>query len=85
MGHYSKWICETFFLQGDLEEEEVFMNIPPGLVAPSKNGLVCRLRKAIYGLKQSPRAWYGKLSSVLVKVGFKRSDADSSMSQRNQT
>jgi Reverse transcriptase (RNA-dependent DNA polymerase) len=42
------------FLQGDLEE--VFMGIPPGLVESSDSGLVCRLKKAIYGLKQSPRA-----------------------------
>ncbi|CAL9238765.1 unnamed protein product [Arabidopsis halleri] len=43
------------FLQGELKEE-VYMTPPPGLediVAPGK---VLRLRKAIYGLKQSPRA-----------------------------
>ena len=32
--------------------------------------------KAIYGLKQSPRAWYHKLSSTLKDQGFKRSEAD---------
>jgi Reverse transcriptase (RNA-dependent DNA polymerase) len=66
------------FLQGDLEEE-VYMNLPPGLPVPRESGLICRLKKAIYGLKQSPRAWYGKLSSALVKVGFKKGEADSSM------
>jgi Reverse transcriptase (RNA-dependent DNA polymerase) len=43
---------------------------------------VCRLRKVIYGLKQSPRAWYDKLSASLVNVGFKKSDADASMFTR---
>ncbi|KAG7588726.1 Integrase catalytic core [Arabidopsis suecica] len=63
------------FLQGELEEE-VYMTPPPGLenlVAPGK---VLRLRKAIYGLKQSPRAWYHKLSSTLKANGFKKSESD---------
>lgn len=49
------------FLQGKLEDK-VYMTPPPGLedtIAPEK---VLRLRKAIYGLKQSPRAWYHKLA-----------------------
>ncbi|XP_020258455.1 uncharacterized protein LOC109834849 [Asparagus officinalis] len=46
------------FLQGDLEEE-VYMDLPPGLPMPRESGLICGLKKAIYGLKQSPRAWYG--------------------------
>jgi Reverse transcriptase (RNA-dependent DNA polymerase) len=66
------------FLQGDLEEE-VYMDLPPGLSVLKENGLVCKLKKAIYGLKQSPRAWYGKLSSTLVKIGYKKCEADSSV------
>lgn len=45
------------FFQGDLEEE-VYMTPPPGLEERVTPGKVLRLRKAIYGLKQSPRAWY---------------------------
>jgi Reverse transcriptase (RNA-dependent DNA polymerase) len=37
------------------------------------------LKKAIYGLKQSPRAWYGKLSSTLIKIGYEKCMADSSL------
>ncbi|KAG7588692.1 Integrase catalytic core [Arabidopsis suecica] len=63
------------FLQGELEEE-VYMTPPPGLENLVASGKVLRLRKAIYGLKQSPRAWYHKLSSTLKANGFKKSESD---------
>lgn len=63
---------------GELEEE-VYMKFPPGHPQASHDGLVCRLHKAIYGLKQSPRAWYAKFSTFLGEVGVSRSNADSSM------
>jgi len=37
---------------------------------------VCYLRKSLYGLKLSPRAWFGKFSSVLQKFGMTCSEAD---------
>ncbi|KAM2621688.1 hypothetical protein TB2_026408 [Malus domestica] len=69
------------FLHGELEEE-VYMRLPPGHEREKEQGVVCKLHKAIYGLKQSPRAWYSKLSSVFMSSGFKRSNADSSMFTR---
>ena len=63
------------FLQGELEDE-VYMKPPPGMEEMVKRGNVLRLRKAIYGLKQSPRAWYHKLSTTLNGRGFVKSQAD---------
>ncbi|KAL0641599.1 hypothetical protein Bca4012_102628 [Brassica carinata] len=63
------------FLQGELEDE-VYMYPPPGLDHLVKKGNVLRLKKAIYGLKQSPRAWYNKLSTTLNGRGFRKSELD---------
>jgi hypothetical protein len=40
---------------------------------------VCKLRKAIYGLKQSPRAWFERFSGAMVEIGFRRCHADYSV------
>ena len=66
------------FLHGDLAEE-VYMEQPPGFVAQGESGLVCRLRRSLYGLKQSPRAWFGRFSSVVQEFGMLRSTANHSV------
>ncbi|RVW47782.1 Retrovirus-related Pol polyprotein from transposon RE2 [Vitis vinifera] len=66
------------FLHGDLVEE-VYMEQPPGFVAQGESGLVCRLRRSLYGLKQSPRAWFSRFSSVVQEFGMLRSTADHSV------
>ena len=52
---------KNVFLHGDLQEE-VYMEQPPGFVAQGEIRRVYRLRKSLHGLKQSPRAWFGKFS-----------------------
>ena len=47
-----------------------------GFVIPEKENLVCRLKKSLCGLKQSPRQWYKKFDSFMLSDGFKRSDYD---------
>ncbi|XP_070660467.1 uncharacterized mitochondrial protein AtMg00810-like [Malus domestica] len=74
---------KNVFLHGELQEE-VYMQIPPSY-SPAKDGMVCKLYKAIYGLKQSPRSWYAKFSSVLERECFLRSNADSSLFVLNGT
>jgi transposase InsO family protein len=65
---------KTAFLNADLEEE-VYLSIPQGVSAEKKKKCL-KLNKAIYGLKQAPLAWYNRLSSWLISVGFKISIAD---------
>ena len=55
------------FLNGDLEEE-TYMAQPEGFAAKGQEHLVCRLKKSIYGLKQSPQQWYKKLHSTFVDL-----------------
>ena len=52
------------FLHGDLEEQ-IYMQQPEGFVKKGKEHLVCRLKKILYGLKQSPWQWYWKFDSML--------------------
>ncbi|RVW98483.1 Retrovirus-related Pol polyprotein from transposon RE1 [Vitis vinifera] len=63
------------FLNGELEEE-VYMKIPPSMETPENSGKVCKLRKSLYGLKQSPRAWFDRLTRVVKKHGFIQCQAD---------
>ena len=46
------------------------MEQPPGYVAQGESSEVCLLKKAIYGLKQSPCAWFHKFSQLLFSYGF---------------
>ena len=55
------------------------MEQPPKFVAQRESGKVCRLHKAIYDLKQSPRAWFGKFSEVVLKFGLQRCHSDHSV------
>ena len=56
------------------------MEQPPQYVAQENQ--VCLLRKAIYGLKQSPCAWFEKFSSIVVTCGFRRYAVDHSVFYR---
>ena len=66
------------FLQGSLSDE-VFMDQPPGFTHTDLPNHVCQLRKAIYGLRQAPRAWYQELRNFLISEGFTNSHSDTSL------
>lgn len=60
------------FLNGDLLEE-IYMEAPEGY---ENNGMVCKLIKAIYGLKQASRMWNEKFNSFMIRLGFIRCVSD---------
>ena len=63
------------FLNGNLEED-IYMDQPQGFI---QGNMVCKLKKSLYGLKQSPRAWYECIHAFFVKEGLVRSHADHSL------
>uniref|UniRef100_A0ACD5ZX98 Uncharacterized protein n=1 Tax=Avena sativa TaxID=4498 RepID=A0ACD5ZX98_AVESA len=63
---------KSAFLNGDLEEE-VYVSQPPGFITDGHEHGVYKLHKALYGLRQAPRAWNAKLDASLASLGFTRS------------
>ena len=70
--HLHKFDVKNDFLHEDLAKE-VYIDIPPGLEDSKTKGKVCRLKKSLYGLKQSPRAWFERFTQAMLKYGFKQS------------
>lgn len=71
--HMRQLDVKTAYLHGELEEE-VYMEPPPG--CPNVSSNVCKLNKAIYGLKQAGRTWYRTLDKILKAQGYKRLESD---------
>jgi len=72
----------------DILDEEVYMEQSPSFVAQRvcEEGLqaeevtqACRLKKSLYGLKQSPRALFGRFASVIQEFGFCRTEKNHSV------
>ena len=63
------------FLNGVIEEQ-VYIEQPRGFEVEDRETHVCKLKKALYRLKQAHRAWYGRIDSFLVSLGFTKSKVD---------
>jgi hypothetical protein len=57
-------------------EEEVYIEKPQGFEVHPRETHVCRLKKALYGIKQAPRAWDARIGSYLMRLGFSKSYDD---------
>ncbi|GJR43759.1 putative ribonuclease H-like domain-containing protein [Tanacetum coccineum] len=69
---------KSAFLYGNITEE-VYVNQPPGFVDPHHPNKVYKVIKALYGLHQAPRAWYERLSTFLLKHGYRRGAIDKTL------
>lgn len=55
------------------------MSQPLGLIYPQFSHFVCKLNQVLYGLKHAPWAWYDRLSTCLLELGFLMSKSDTSL------
>jgi len=63
---------KTTYLHGD-PEEKIYMKQPKSFAVKGKKELVCKLKKSLYGLKQSSRMWYQKIDTFIWGTVFTRS------------
>lgn len=66
------------FLNGFIEED-IYMSIPKGYPLPFNSNIACKLKKSIYGLKQSSRGWYQRRDQYLLKHKFQRLETNASI------
>ncbi|GJR93171.1 putative ribonuclease H-like domain-containing protein [Tanacetum coccineum] len=69
---------KSAFLYGNITEE-VYVKQPPGFEDPAHPNKVYKVVKALYGLHQAPRAWYERLSTFLLKHGYRRGAIDKTL------
>nr|GEW06124.1 putative reverse transcriptase, RNA-dependent DNA polymerase [Tanacetum cinerariifolium] len=69
---------KSAFLYGKIKEE-VYIYQPPGFKYPEFHDRVYKVEKALYGLHQSPRAWYETLSTYLLDNGFHKVQIDKTL------
>ena len=64
---------KSAFLNGILEEE-IYVQKPPRYEVEGKEDKVYKLKKALYGLKKAPTAWYRRIDNYMIKNGFCKSN-----------
>ena len=69
---------KTTFLNG-VVEEEVYVEQPLRFETRDRKTHVCKLKKALYKLKQAPKTCYSRMDSFLTSLGFTKSKANSNL------
>jgi hypothetical protein len=69
---------KTTFLNGVIEEK-VYIEQPQRFEVEDKKTHVCKLKKALYGLKKAHGDWYGRIDNFLTSLGFTKSKVDSNL------
>jgi hypothetical protein len=70
--HIHQMDVKTAFLN-EIIEEEVYIEQPEGFETFDREFHVCRLKRALYGMKQAPRAWYTRIDNYFTVLGFTKS------------
>ncbi|GAU50018.1 hypothetical protein TSUD_331710 [Trifolium subterraneum] len=76
LAHHNNWLMHQMdvkcaFLNGPLDEE-VYVVQPPGFTSKEDEFKVYKLHKALYGIKQAPRAWNKRIDKFLGDIGFSK-------------
>ena len=66
-------------LLNDIIEEELYIENTYGFLVHGKESHVCRLKKALYGLKKGMRVWYSRIDNYPQSLGFTKSDVESNL------
>jgi hypothetical protein len=66
---------KTTLLNGELEKD-IYMDQPDGFAVKGQEGMLCKLLKSLYGLKQASKQWHEKFDKTLTSVGFVVNEAD---------
>ena len=69
---------KSSFLNGFINDE-VYVEQPSGFESFNFPNHVFKLKKALYGLKLAPRAWYERLSKFLISSGFNIGKIDTTL------
>ena len=75
---------KTTFLHGELKEE-VYVTQPEGFIVAGQEHKVYKLKKALYGLRQAPRAWNIKLNEILRSPRFQRCSKEPSLYRKEES
>lgn len=63
---------KSAFLHG-VQHEDVYIQQPKGYEVEGEEDKVYKLHKALYGLRQAPRAWFSRIEEHFIKEGFMKS------------
>lgn len=71
------WDIQGAFCSSDIDNENIYVSLPPGYSLP--HGQVLRLKKSLYGLKQSPGLFHESLEQWLKDYGFRSIDPEGTL------
>jgi Reverse transcriptase (RNA-dependent DNA polymerase) len=75
---------KSAYLNGKLDDsEDLYLWQPPSYAIPGSEHLVLRLKKAIYGLKQTGRCWYKTFSDILKQISLNPCESNSAIFVRH--